>query len=562
MKKYVNGVNLLSILYTLLLLFGTSYFITGSAEVVFQYLIISIFLFILIFYLIKKTVLYLFHSLDKLQYEQVETGTFHRSGKFGRIGGLLEKGKALLEKHPFLFSLGLILLLWLPYILSFYPAILSPDPSFQIRQFFGIPNKYSDYAVMLDENVTITNHHPVLHTLLLGSCLKFGNMLGNDNLGLFLYTIIQILILSCVLAYTIKYMTDRKVPFKFRLGALLIYGLVPMFPFYAMSAVKDVIYSALLILYILMMYHFMKTHKKIKVTRWIAFLILILGILLFRNNGFYVLLLSFPFLFIRKLNRKRLILLFVCFVAFHFSYNNVILPYFKITPSSIREVLSIPFQQTARYVGENELSQDEYEIYDKILDMSDLAKRYDPELSDPVKNKFNKYTTKEELIEYFEYWGKGLLKDPGTYIEATINNVYGYFYPVPINWYLYYKFDDRIVDNGFDYHYNDFSTARNVLSGIGNAFVYIPIVGFVSNIGFNTWILFFLVTYLINRKKYKSIVYLTPALVTLLICVASPANAYFRYAMPYIFSMPVIIGLFVKEVDYEKRQDCSNSTLL
>lgn len=550
MKKCLNSINILSMIYSFLLFFGTSYHFTGSAKIIFDYFIISIIIFFIIFLLMRKGLLYLYKFFDDRKFKEDKC---LKNNKFKKFRDFFSKLNLLLEKRPFLVSWGLILIFWLPYIISFYPAILSPDPSFQIRQYFGIPNKYSDYSIMIDESVTITNHHPVIHTLLLGTSLKIGNMIGNDNFGLFIYSVIQILILSCVLAYTIKYMTKEKVLYKFRVVTLVVYCLVPMFPMYAMSAVKDVIYSAFVILYTLIMYHLVKTKDKLTFFQMFRLIILAIAIMLFRNNGYYVLLLSFPFLFVNKVNIKKLIMVFCFLIAFNHSYNNVILPYFRITPSSVREVLSIPFQQTARYVKNNEVEGKEYEVYDKILDMSDLAERYDPGLSDPVKNKFNKYTTDSELKEYFGYWLQGLLKDPVTYVDATINNVYGYFYPVPIKWYLYYSFDDRIVANGFDYHYNDFGIGRNILSTIGKTFIYIPILGFISTIGFNTWILFFMIGYLCYRKKYKSIIYLTPALITLLVCVASPVNAYFRYAMPYIFSMPMIIGLFMKEVDYEKR---------
>ena len=62
-------------------------------------------------------------------------------------------------------------------------------------QFFHIDNKYSTYSILLDPSVIITNHHPVIHTLLLGSMVKIGTLLGSVNIGLFLYSIIQILIL-------------------------------------------------------------------------------------------------------------------------------------------------------------------------------------------------------------------------------------------------------------------------------------------------------------------------------------------------------------------------------
>ena len=529
-RKKVS-VTILSLIYSILLVFGTSYKKVGNATLVFDNIFLSILIFIVLFFLSRTLILFLYKYLDNYKIKNKKKSKFNN----------------LLDKHPFIVSMIIILILWLPYIISFYPIILSPDPSFQIKQFFGIPNKYSDYSIMLDKSVTITNHHPVIHTLLLGTCLKFGNLINCDNLGLFLYSIIQITILSSVLSLTISYMTKLKISYKYRLIVLLIYSLVPMFPLYAMSGVKDVIFTSLIILYVMLIYYLIKNKKDtLRIKKVILIILLLIFIMLFRNNGFHIILLSFPFvLLINRKNLKKLLIIFIIFLSFNTCYNKVILPHFKITPSSVREILSIPFQQTARYVKYNKLTKEEYEIYDKVLDMSDLAKRYKPEISDPVKNKFNKYTTDKELKEYFSTWLKDLTKDPVTYVDATTNNIYGYFYPFKLNWYVYYKYDTRIVSDGFNYHYNNLNTSRDILSTFAIYYPYIPIIGLVSNIGFNTWILFFITAYMFHKKKYYDIIYLLPSYVALLVCMASPVNAYFRYAMPYVFAMPLTIGIFL-----------------
>ena len=93
---------------------------------------------------------------------------------------------------PFIFSIVTILRLWLIYIIAFYPGILSPDPSFQLLQYFNIDNKYSEYVNLIDKNVIITNHHPVLHTLLLGFFTNIGiKFFSSFNIGLFIYTIFR-----------------------------------------------------------------------------------------------------------------------------------------------------------------------------------------------------------------------------------------------------------------------------------------------------------------------------------------------------------------------------------
>ena len=540
-----KSLKIISLILAFFMIFGNSFMNVGSTALIFKnigFFLLSFIMYIGYYYLFLVIISYLFRFLDKNNFSQ--TKKEKKDNKF------LKEFK----KHPFLFSLCFIIICWLPYIISFYPIILSPDPSFQIKQFFGIRTKYADYAVLLDENVVMTNHHPVTHTILLGSCLKLGTLIGNDNLGLFCYSLIQIAILAGTLAFTIYYMNKMQINNKYLIVVLLLYGLIPMFPLYAMSGVKDVLFGAFIILYIIVIHNLIKT-KGINYKWWHYLLIILLLILicLFRNNGIHVIILSFPFLFFVVKNKwKELLLVFFIIIGFNSTFNNVILPYFKITPGSIREVLSVPFQQTARYVKyhADELNEEEIAVIDNILGIKDLAQRYDPELADPVKNKFNKYTTDEELKEYFKVWFKRLINHPGTYIEATMNNVYGFFYPEKTKWYIYYKFDDRITEDGFNYHYNSLNNARKVLSSLAVSFPYLPVIGLISNIAFNVWLILILLVYAIYKKMYSHILILLPALVLILVCVVGPANTYFRYALPFIFAMPFIIATFL-----EKRVD-------
>ena len=537
-----KSLKVLSLILAFFMIFGNSFMCVGSTALIFKnigYFLLSLIMYIGYYYLFLVLISYLFRFLDKNNFS--EENKEKKDNKF----------VATFKKHPFLFSLCFIVICWLPYIISYYPIILSPDPSFQIRQFFGIRTKYADYAILLDENVVMTNHHPVTHTMLLGGCLKLGTMIGNDNLGLFFYSIIQISVLASVLAFSIYYMQKMGLKTKYLIGVLLIYALVPMFPLYAMSGVKDVLFGAFIFLYFIFLHNLVKTKcEGYKWWNYLLIIILLILICLFRNNGIHVLILSLPFtLIIARKKWKQLLTVMVCVFGFYGVFDKVILPYYKITPGSIREVLSVPFQQTARlskYHGD-EFTEEEIATIDKILGYDDLAERYDSELADPVKNEFNKYATDEDLKEYFKVWFNGLIKHPGTYIEATMNNVYGFFYPEKTKWYVYYNFDNRITENGFDYHYNSLETSRNILSEYAVAFPYIPGIGLISNIGFNVWIIFTLFAYAIYKKLYKNILLLAPALILILVCVVGPANTYFRYALPFIFAMPFIIGVFLEK---------------
>lgn len=486
---------ILSFIFTIFLTIGSSFIISDSLDAVIKHPIITMLMMVILFIILNAIITFLFNKLDN--YEVKEKKNDKKTGFISKM----------IDKHPFWFSLIVILLFWLIYIIAFYPAIMSPDPSFQILQFFGIDNKYSTYVNLIDKSVIITNHHPVIHTLLIGSCVKLGvSIFNSTNAGLFIYSIIQTLILASTLSYTIKFLKEINVSVNVRKAVLLIYALVPVFPFYAMSPVKDVIFGCLIILYIISIYKFIKLKNKINVKTMIKEIILMILITLFRNNGIHIIILSFPFLLL--LGRKNLmkyLIIFIVVVLSYFTYDKVILPHFKITPGSVREMLSIPFQQTARYIIKNDdkIPEKDKKAIDKILEYDTLKKRYDPEKADDVKNKFNKDATDKDLKNYFKVWFKELKDDPKTYVEATLNNTYGYFYPVKTNWYIYVNENKTINNYGFDYHFNDLNVLRSALMVYGLIFPYIPFLGLIVNIGFNTWILLFMMAYLIYRKNIR-----------------------------------------------------------
>ncbi|MFR7796990.1 MAG: DUF6020 family protein [Collinsella sp.] len=140
-------------------------------------------------------------------------------------------------------------------------------------------------------------------------------------------------------------------------------------------------------------------------------------------------------------------------LASNMYFTKVFMPAHDITPGSKREILSIPFQQTARFVQKHDglnsgvnptvkedgtiveapcdglVTDEERAVIDRVLKYENLGRRYNPDKSDAVKNCFNEYASQEDIKAYFEVWAQMFKKDPGCYISALINNYYGYFYP-------------------------------------------------------------------------------------------------------------------------------------
>ena len=464
---------------------------------------------------------------------------------------LIKKYINSLEKYPFKTSFITFFLVCTIFMIVFYPIVLSPDPAFQIKMYYNVPTKYIYWVIQRDPSVNMTNHHPILQTYMLGWCLDLGRMILNDNFGLFIYTFIQSIMTSLCAASTIKFLKKHGVSSNYMFILMIIYSLVPMFGFYSVSAVKDTYYTIFFIYFILISYDYVKD-KHISWIKTIELLIVSIFLCLFRQNGIYIIMIFMPILAFYSLkNIIKFTFVFFTVIIAMWGFNNVLIPYLGVSDGSIREALSVPFQQTARLVKYHKdiISEEDLAVIDKILTVDTLADRYEPILSDKVKNEFNKNATREDLSNYFKVWFKYLLKEPACYINATLNNTSGYFYPYKLRWYFYHNYDTRVTvgEKSVNYHYNKLGIIRDILSTYAIIYPYIPVIGLLSNIGFGLFSVMYLIADLIDKNKKRFILVLIPLIISILVCLVGPANTYFRYAMPYLFVLPTLEILFKKE---------------
>lgn len=555
LKKFSDKNNyhkiLLAIILTICTMIGKSYAATNSWDLILNdniQFIKALLCGIGYYIFIKSVIDYVFDIVTtKINYKPKKSKVFN----------------FIFEKHPFILPFLIIICLWIPYIFAYYPGIIMQDSREQIKQYYGYDVVgATDSVNLIDENQKITNHHPVAHTLLLGSLIKLGSNIKNENFGVFLYTMLQVITLASAFACIIKYMKKLKTPNYIRVLTLIAFGVLPVFPFYAIKIVKDTLFSAIFIFYLIVFFDiFFKAinKEKYKLIDVIKIIVVAILLCLTRNNGIYNVLLSLPLLLlVDKVNRKKIMVVIVFLICAYEAYTKLLFPALKIPNASVREALSIPFQQTARYVSENEqyVTEEEKNAIDKVLTYDSLSNRYNPVHADSVKNKFNKNTTSDDLKEYFGVWFKQFTKSPTTYVQATINNTYGYFYPgsKATSYIASYSINankDLKRLGVIDYHYNKYKKLRKNIDSALKILEESPIISLVINIGFNTWLVFGMTSYLLYKKKYKYLVCIAPTLSIILVCFASPANAYFRYAIPYLFSMPLLISMFIKTFQKE-----------
>lgn len=452
-----------------------------------------------------------------------------------------------IDEHPIRTSIILIFLMWLPFIVFVYPGMSTGDTFDELSQFFHYDTWSLEPINLINEDVYINKHHSVFHTVIIGTIFKIGRDLVSFRFGAFIYTVLQVATVLSVFAFMIYYMKKNKINNLILFLSILFIGLNPTVMTFAICAIKDTpsaIFTLLYVIYLLQIVRNFDSIFKNKL-RIIGFIITILLVLLLRNNGIYTFLLSFPFLFLLYKNKwKKLLLVFMLPLIIFGLYDKVLLPSYDISEGSIRETLSIPVMQLARvikYKG-NEFTEEDIEIIDKVFSFKYMGQAYDPDISDHVKNLYNKDSSKEELIDFFGVWFKYLKKYPFIYIESVINSTYGYFYPGKSTNQLYlYGYNCSTHEFLNISPLSIFSGVRQIITNIIKIFYRVPF--FINQVAYYDWLLIFSCIYIMIKKKWKYLIPLTPLLATLLSCLASPVNGSFRYILPIVFSVPIIITI-------------------
>ncbi|MBE6158158.1 MAG: hypothetical protein E7160_05150 [Firmicutes bacterium] len=465
---------------------------------------------------------------------------------------LFRKGSLFVKKHPFFSIFILIMVCRLPYVIVYYPGVVNGDTFDQLCQFFFRDSSWSVKMVnLVNENVYLNGHHPVFSTLYMGVFVKIGELVtGNKGIGLFFYTFTQCVLSSVIFAYMLYYMKKIKVPSLIWIISLIMVCLLPFYASYSIAAIKDTPESLFTLLYVMFLLQIVRDYKSIYENKSmiISFIVVMMLVLLFRNNGLITILFSYPLLVFvyRKNIGKVLLVLFIPLVIF-FSFNQVMYRCFDVSKGSKKEMLSVPFQQVARLFnkkGYDAMSKSDKEKLDKFVEYKKMAKFYNPEISDPVKDLYRMDSTDEDFKEFFKVWYKYFKKYPTIYMASFINGTYQYFYPYETYENIYLIYDYVVTEEFSDIHpvyeFDGYKARFDNLFIILNK---IPIFGLLFKVAFYDFILLMSVIYVIYKKKYKYLIPLMALLSVLLVCLASPLNGAMRYILPIFFSAPIILSI-------------------
>lgn len=336
----------------------------------------------------------------------------------------------------FLLTWLVIFICWIPVFLAFYPGAFVYDAQ----------DEYVQVAAR-----EFSTHHPLCHVLALGGFVCLGNKLFDSyNIGIAMYTIFQMVVLSGVFAYTVSWLRTH-LSKKLCLGVTLFYGLFPVIPMYAVCSAKDTLFNAAFLLMLVQLMKLLEctfgekngklTAKSKEVSFGIKdavlFVLASAAMMLLRNNGVYAYIVLFVFALAMAVFRwkkeKFFLKLTVCMLTAFVLYSGVdktLTLVLHADDSENQELLTVPIQQLARtYKYSPEIfSQEEKErLFSYIPE--DILAIYDADLSDLVKANFDNQRYAQDSSGFWNLWFHGLKEKPVTYLNAWFMTSYGYWYP-------------------------------------------------------------------------------------------------------------------------------------
>lgn len=472
---------------------------------------------------------------------------------------LLKSFDSFFKRRTFACVFLILLIIHLPYAVLSYPAIFWGDTPSQIAQGFNVSEETSEYLILISEDVRLNCHHPVFHTLMIHAFLCVGRLLNSYNLGIFLFAVFQLLTYFSVVALVIRYLNKLGVARIWLYILLAYYGFAPRMQNHSMLITKDIWYGIFTLLFIVSLDQIIRDYSsgiELFNSRYAGkYLYLFLsgfGMILFRNEGIYVVCATLLIAGIVRAGSRRILCL-CCggLIIITTMINHVIFPAFDISGGSRREMLSIPFQQTARYLSvyPEDVSQEEMESINSVLDGNHIAELYMYTRSDPVKATFNEAASSADMKRYFKTWTAMGLRHPGVYLGATINQIYQYFYPETEYMSRVPYADSTILMNHTnelmrrggiqtDFHYPSvFNRLRNLYEQIGEAAARFPVLSVLSKAAYYLWYLLIILFYNLFKKERRGVILVTPLLLQILVCFAGPlGGTCFRYLYPVALS--------------------------
>ena len=138
-----------------------------------------------------------------------------------KASGKISEPKSFRSSTPFNFFYvwAIIFLFWMPVFFALYPGAFVYDAT-------------EEYVEVISRQFTM--HHPLLHVLALGGIVHLFEYIGaGANLGIAVYVLLQMLVMSAALSFVVRSLQMWGVTKRYAFITVLFFSIFPLFPLYA-----------------------------------------------------------------------------------------------------------------------------------------------------------------------------------------------------------------------------------------------------------------------------------------------------------------------------------------
>lgn len=419
-----------------------------------------------------------------------------------------------------------IFAMWFVFFLAFYPG-----------------TAMNDTISILEDPLKLCSQHPILYNMYLYAFYCVGCFLRNPNLGLAFLSLFQMGGMAYVFAKALTILRQSGAA-EWLCRALTIYfGIAPIFPTYAVSAIKDTPFSICLFALLLMLYELASEKGALldsksyqaQMSLWLF------GIISFRNNGSMIVLgLAVVCCFFYKRHVKQIVYIFGGVIVLWLLIGRLMS--FAGNEPLFQESAAIPIQQTAAVIVKGKpLEKDEEQYLYRLLP-KESWQGYSPECSDTLKwsEQFDRRYLNQTKRYFMQIWGQLLWKNPKVCAEAYLLETYGIWGIETRNKEQYYNkeiwkntlglYQDSLLPEPF---------RKIIVVYYCNRFTYRYL-----SMGTAYWVLAAVTLWLLYRKFYQYIVVTVPLwLLFISLLVAAPVAFAFRYGFVIAMAFPFYVIL-------------------
>ena len=453
-------------------------------------------------------------------------------------------------RHWMLPTFGIVVAGWLVWLLIHYPGSVDSDTITQLFQWRGLIER--------------TNHHPWFDTAFFGWFWDLGASVGDLNVGLFVFLVLQVVATAAGMALVITYLARLGLPGAARRTLTMVAAVYPTFAMSAGVMSKDSFAGVFWLPFFVLYVEALRTRGRVLTHPWVAIAAVLIAVPLAmaKRTNAYLLLVCVVVLLVVVARRVRLPLLAATatiLLATTVLWPTFILPALGVGPATLTDMLSIPVQQTARTVATHgdRIPPDEREAIDAVLRYDGLAEAYVPRRSDQVKGRWNTNASTQEQLAYARVWIAQFARYPETYLSATANNTFEYFAPTSRLTYQTNLDLERYID--FWLSRSVEGTSREQIEEVADTLRSAPALDgartAVDRITFSTadtlvgskafycsWVPLVALTFAIRRRSWLHVLSTVPMFVNLAFLVAGPI-ALPRYMVPMLLGSVLVAGL-------------------